>query len=82
MTQAHWMFLGLVSLFLLILLGVSLASQPTKRWYRWTRRIFWSAVMLLFGEWVSRVGLNLFNLVATVFLGAPGFVALAVLSGM
>lgn len=82
MREEHWIVMGLAACLLLTLLGVSLSSAPKTRWYRWTRRVFWSAALLLLSGALGGVGLNEWNLAIAAMLGLPGYAALTVIAAM
>ena len=77
MNEAHWTLLGCTAAIAAALTVFSLAHEPKSRLYRWTRRVFWAAALLLFSGAVGGVGLNLFNLVSVTLLGLPGYAAAA-----
>ena len=81
MNEAHWTLLGVTAAIAVALTAFSLSHEPKSRLYRWTRRVFWAAALLLFSGAVGGVGLNLFNLTAVTLLGLPGYAAaVAILS--
>ena len=77
MDEAHWTLLGVTAAIAVALTAFSLSHEPKSRLYRWTRRVFWAAALLLFSGAVGGVGLNLFNLVSVTLLGLPGYAAAA-----
>ena len=77
MDEAHWMVLGLTAAIAAALIVFSLSYEPKSRLYRWTRRVFWAAALLLFSGAIGGVGVNLFNLTAVSLLGLPGYGAAA-----
>ena len=77
MNEAHWTLLGMTAAIAAALTVFSLSHEPQSRLYRWTRRVFWAAALLLFSGAVGGVGLNLFNLVSVTLLGLPGYAAAA-----
>lgn len=79
MDEAHWILLGMTAAIAAALTVFSLSHEPKSRLYRWTRRVFWAAVLLLFSGAVGGVGLNLFNLTALTLLGLPGYAAVMVI---
>lgn len=82
MREEQWIVMGLTACLLLTLLGISLSSEPHSGWYRWTRRVFWSAALLLLSGALGGVGLNQWNLATAVLLGLPGYAALTVIAAM
>ena len=77
MDEAHWMLLGLTAAIAAALIVFSLSYEPKSRLYRWTRRVFWAAALLLFSGAIGGAGVNLFNLMAVSLLGLPGYGAAA-----
>ncbi len=77
MNEAHWTLLSVTAAIAAALTVFSLSHEPKTRLYRWTRRVFWAAALLLFSGAVGGVGLNLFNLVSVTLLGLPGYAAAA-----
>ena len=77
MNEAHWTLLGCTAAIAAALTVFSLSHEPKSRLYRWTRRVFWAAALMLFSGAVGGVGLNLFNLTAVTLLGLPGYAAAA-----
>ena len=77
MNEAHWTLLSVTAAIAAALTVFSLSHEPQSRLYRWTRRVFWAAALLLFSGAVGGVGLNLFNLVSVTLLGLPGYAAAA-----
>ena len=77
MDTTRWALLGMTAAVTGTLVVISLSSSPQSRLYRWTRRIFWAAALLLVSGEIGGVGLNLFNLAAVSLLGLPGYGAAA-----
>ena len=77
MNEAHWTLLGVTAAIAAALTVFFFSYEPQSRLYRWTRRVFWAAALLLFSGAVGGVGLNLFNLVSVTLLGLPGYAAAA-----
>ena len=77
MDEAHWMVLGLTAAMAAALTVFSLSHEPKSRLYRWTRRVFWAAALLLFSGAIGGAGVNLFNLTAVSLLGLSGYGAAA-----
>ena len=75
MDTTRWALLGMTAAVTGTLVVISLSSSPQSRLYRWTRRIFWAAALLLVSGEIGGVGLNLFNLAAVAGLGLPGYAA-------
>ena len=75
MDTAHWTLLGCTGALAASLVIISLSAVPKSRAYRWTRRVFWSAALLILGGALGGAGLNLFNLAAVAGLGLPGYLA-------
>ena len=73
MNTTRWALLGLTAAITGTLVVISLSSSPQSRLYRWTRRIFWAAALLIASGAVGGVGLNLFNLAVVAGLGLPGY---------
>ena len=77
MDEAHWILLGCTAVIAAALTVFSLSAEPQSRLYRWTRRVFWAAAVLMASGAIGGVGLNLFNLAAVSLLGLPGYGAAA-----
>ena len=75
MDTTRWALLGMTAAVIGTLVVISLSSSPQSRLYRWTRRIFWAAALLLLSGEIGGVGLNLFNLAVVAGLGLPGYMA-------
>lgn len=75
MDTAHWTLLGCTAALSAALTVISVSAAPQSRVYRWTRRIFWSAIVLILSGVIGGAGLNLFNLAAVAGLGLPGLLA-------
>lgn len=82
MSQEHWVMVALTAAMILIMLGVALTSSPRSRWYRWTRRVFWTLALLAVGGSLGGAGLNAVNLCAVLLLGPPGYGALLAISAL
>ena len=82
MKTEYWVMLALTAALFMILCGISLASEPRSGAYRWARRVFWTAALLLFSGALGGVGLNAFNLLASAVLGLPGYAGLTIVAGM
>ena len=75
MDTTRWALLGMTAAVTGTLVVISLSSSPQSCLYRWTRRVFWAAALLLVSGEIGGVGLNLFNLAAVAGLGLLGYVA-------
>lgn len=75
MDTTRWALVGMTAAVTGTLVVISLSSSPQSRLYRWTRRIFWAAALLLVSGEIGGVGLNLFNLAVVAGLGMPGYMA-------
>ena len=80
MTTAHWLYLMAIAGWTALLLCFSLASRGDSPLYKWTRRIFWAAAALQLGSTLEIIGMNAVNLLLSACLGAPGYLAICVLS--
>ena len=65
-----------------ILLVFSLHYDPKRRFFVWTRRVFWRCSALMLIGALGGIGLNAFTGAAAALLGLPGYAALAVISRM
>ena len=82
MTESRWLLMGITAALLAALLGVSLSSSPSGRFYRWTRRAFWAAALLIVSGGAGGIGLNACTFAAVLGLGLPGYAALMVISAL
>lgn len=80
MEKEHWQFLLLTGIMLGLMLCFSLGARPKTRLYRWSGRIFWSAIFLQIAEAAGVMGMNGVNMLVICALGCPGAAALGVIN--
>ena len=71
--------MGMTAALLGLLLCFSLTARPRTRLYRWTRRVFWSALGLWISGSLGGVGLSWMTWAGTAALGGAGYLTLTVL---